>query len=279
MKKLLSFALIILLASVMIIPVSAAVPDGYVSDGLVAFYDADGVAAGTTTWVDLSGNNNDITDVPATDTCKFTGSAYLNTATRVFFPTAVKDALLGDEWTTEMVLGTTTVTGTTWGTYLNSTNDNYSLFYRGNDTSIVLKNNGATPNTRPTYVLSSYTDLENATVTITFKAGGDCIMYINGQQVASANGGVAITPDDFYFGHNDASKSHTTEYKSIRFYSTALTADQVAANYAADIDEGTGDGEDSSKETNPETGDMLIVFVIVAAAASVCAVTVVKIRR
>ncbi|HPE95791.1 MAG TPA: hypothetical protein PLT66_06980, partial [Bacillota bacterium] len=72
-------------------------------------------------------------------------------------------------------------------------------------------------------------------------------------------------------------KSHTTEYKSIRIYSTALTASQVASNYAADTD--VGGGDESVPVQNPETGDMFIVFVIVAAAAAVCAVTVVKVRK
>lgn len=281
MKRIALIALSVLLVAAFSVPSLAASTDGYVSDGLVAFYDAEGIKAGTTTWEDLKGNN-DITDVPASDTCKFTGTAYLNTATKVMFPTAIKDMLLGDEWTTEIVLGATTVTGTTWGTYLNSTNDNYSLFYRGSDKAFVLKNNGASANTRPTAALANgFDDLANTTIAVTFKAGGKAIIYINGAEVASVDAAVAITPDDFYFGHNDASKSHTTEYKAMRFYSKALSASEVASNYAKDTAPATDESKkpDESEQGNVKTGDGFVVFAVIALITAAGTVTVVKARR
>lgn len=55
---------------------------------------------------------------------------YLNTATQVNFPQGIVDLIKGEEFTTEMQLGATQVTGDTWGTYLNAATDAYSLFYR-----------------------------------------------------------------------------------------------------------------------------------------------------
>ena len=104
--------------------------------------------------------------------------------------------------------------------------------------------------------------LDDATITVTFKAGEACIIYINGEKVAEVVPTAAITPDDLYFGHDAAEKSHTTEYKGIRVYSRALTADEVASNYAADNPSGSGD--ESTGEGNPDTGDELIIFVAIA---------------
>lgn len=275
MKKIFALVLVALLISAFTIPAAAApADDGYVTDGLEAFYSADGVAAGSATWEDLSGNGNDITNVPATDSCKFTGDAYLNTATKVMLPTAVKDVLLGSEWTTELALGDVEVTGTTWGTLLNSSNDYYALFYRGSDLMLEFKNGG---NTRPNVALASYNDLDDATITVTFKAGEACIIYINGEKVAEVVPTAAITPDDLYFGHDAAEKSHTTEYKGIRVYSRALTADEVASNYAADNPSGSGD--ESTGEGNPDTGDELIIFVAIALVSLAGVGIVIKIRK
>ena len=59
-----------------------AADESYVTNGLVAFYDAGQQKAGDTTWTDLAGDN-DIADVPNTaGQNEFKDGAYLNTATR-----------------------------------------------------------------------------------------------------------------------------------------------------------------------------------------------------
>ena len=124
-----------------------AADESYVTNGLVAFYDAGQQKAGDTTWTDLAGDN-DIADVPNTaGQNEFKDGAYLNTATQVNFPQGIVDLIKGQEFTTEMQLGATEVTGDRWGTYLNATTDAYSLFYRLSDDAVEFKND---PNKRPT---------------------------------------------------------------------------------------------------------------------------------
>ena len=91
-----------------------AADESYVTNGLVAFYDAGQQKAGDTTWTDLAGDN-DISDVPnAAGQNEFKDGVYLNTATQVNFPQGIVDLIKGQEFTTEMQLGATEVTGDKW---------------------------------------------------------------------------------------------------------------------------------------------------------------------
>lgn len=66
MKKTVSIILAVLLLAGCVAAVGAfAADESYVTDGLVAFYDAGQQKAGDTTWADLAGDN-DIADVPNT---------------------------------------------------------------------------------------------------------------------------------------------------------------------------------------------------------------------
>ena len=281
MKKLLCFALVSVMMLACVLSASAAATDGYVTDGLEAFYDA---AENTeaTTWKDLSGKGNDIVDLPNTDTCKFVDGAYLNTATKVYFPSGIP-AIINekDAWTTEFVFGSIELTGTTWGTLANCNNDYYSLFYGVGLNSIILKNQS---NARPTFALEGgIQDLANKTVSVTFEKGVASKIYIDGVEVASAVPEIALAiGDNFFFGHSDAAKSHTTEYKAMRFYSRALTADEIAKNVAAD--KAVDAPETSEPATTPEvdppaTGDGAMVFAFIALVAMAGVVVVKKNAR
>lgn len=285
MKKILCLALVSVMMLACMLSASAAATDGYVTDGLEAFYDA---ASNTeaTTWKDLSGKGNDIVDLPNTDTCKFVDGAYLNTATKVYFPAGIP-AIINEKasWTTEFVFGDVNVTGTNWGTLANCNNDSYSLFYLVSAGNLVLKNNGSTANPRPTYTLpGGFADLSNKTVSVTFENGVASKLYIDGVEVASAVPAAALTiGDNFFFGHDDATKSHTTEYVAMRFYSRALTADEIAQNVAADKAEDTPAPDTSAPETEPTTppatGDAGMVFALIALVAMAGVVVVKKNAR
>ena len=250
MKKTVSIILAVLLLAGCVAAVGAfAADESYVTDGLVAFYDAGQQKAGDTTWADLAGDN-DIADVPNTaGQNEFKDGVYLNTATQVNFPQGIVDLIKGEEFTTEMQLGATQVTGDTWGTYLNATTDAYSLFYRLSDDAIEFKNG---PDKRPCKQgLGGKDALSDSTITVVFKVGEPSKIYINGELAAEAPSAstAALAIEDYFFGHAAAEKSHNTEYIKFRFYDRALTADEVAQNYAADQAEvvfGDGDGDDAS---------------------------------
>ena len=108
MKKFLSA----LLAAVMMFALLAAIPTAaaatYVTDGLVAMYDgskntASGQDKAATTWADLSGNGNNITDVPKTDACYFSDTAYVLDSVKVEFPGFPSTAWLRATFTVELV--------------------------------------------------------------------------------------------------------------------------------------------------------------------------------
>ena len=295
MKKTVSIILAVLLLAGCVAAVGAfAADESYVTDGLVAFYDAGQQKAGDTTWADLAGDN-DIADVPNTaGQNEFKDGVYLNTATQVNFPQGIVDLIKGEEFTTEMQLGATQVTGDTWGTYLNAATDAYSLFYRLQDDAIEFKNGS---NARPCkQEIGGKDALSDSTITVVFKVGEPSKIYINGE----------LAVEDYFFGHAAAEKSHTTEYIKFRFYDRALTADEVAQNYAADQAEvvfGDGDGDDASSgapvssaapvesstdapvsssaptSSTPSTGDAGIAAFAVLALIALAGVVVVKKAR
>ena len=185
MKKTVSIILAVLLLAGCVAAVGAfAADESYVTDGLVAFYAAGQQKAGDTTWADLAGDN-DIADVPNTaGQNEFKDGVYLNTATQVNFPQGIVDLIKGEEFTTEMQLGATQVTGDTWGTYLNAATDAYSLFYRLQDDAIEFKNGS---NARPCkQEIGGKDALSDSTITVVFKVGEPSKIYINGELAAEA---------------------------------------------------------------------------------------------
>lgn len=281
MKKTLFF----LLASVMLLTcvfsVSASADDPrFVTDGLEAFYHA-AENDDATVWNDLSGNNNNIVDLPNTDSCKFVDGAYLNTNTKIFFPQGVVDVINEkDAWTTEFLFGDVNVTGAMWGTLVNSTNDHYSLYYLVSGSSFWLKNNGpSSANDRPNATLENgFSDLSGKMVTVTFQKGVSCNIYLDGELFASAVPAAAIDVADFFFGHDDANKTHTTEYVSMRFYNRALTEDEIAQNLEA---EGAVESDPvvPDEPITPDTGDVGMIFILVALFALGGTVVVSKAKR
>ena len=285
------------------------VPTAYVRDGLVAWYDGventrDGQDIESVVWHDKAGGY----DLPVehTETNAFEATGFHVRSGKFSFPQGIVDLIKGEEFTTEMQLGATQVTGSTWGTYLNAATDAYSLFYRLQDDAIEFKNGS---NARPCkQEIGGKDALSDSTITVVFKVGEPSKIYINGELAAEAASAAtaALAVEDYFFGHAAAEKSHTTEYIKFRFYDRALTADEVAQNYAADQAEvvfGDGDGDDTSSgapvssaapvesstdapvsssaptSSTPSTGDAGIAAFAVLALIALAGVVVVKKAR
>lgn len=227
-----------------------------VKDGLFAWYDGvdnteNGHDASSTTWYDIAGDN-DVT-VDNNDSNYFTDNAYHLKGTQYNFPEAVMDVINSEEFTVELTLGDLKKIGSTFATFINNSgNDNFSLFWRVSGDFIEFK---ASSNTRPK-ITGGFEYFKNSTVAITFKVGGAICMYVDGVLIGETSATKKIgATGDFYFGHKDASKSHEAEYRSMRFYTRALTAKEVINNSRADgtFDESYVPAPDFSSVQQPKT--------------------------
>ncbi len=230
-------SVIMIITAITMVSVSAKVSHPYITDGLVACYQGnDNTGSGqdtkAKTWADLSGNGNDIKKVVINSTNYFTEDAYVLNTSKTFFPDAIKDTINGNEFTVELVLGKMDSIATEFNTFLNCTNDNFSLFRRVPGDFIEFK---CAANQRPK-VPGGLNYFRKSTVTITYKVGGMVKMYVNGKKIDEKSITTAINADDFWFGHDQTSRNYEAEFLSMRFYSKELTADQVSANYKADLE-------------------------------------------
>lgn len=276
MKKFLSA----LLAAVMMFALLAAIPTAaaatYVTDGLVAMYDgskntASGQDKAATTWADLSGNGNNITDVPKTDACYFSDTAYVLDSVKVDFPAAIDSVVAGDAFTVELRLGALTSKGTGFNTFINCPSDDFSLFRRVDGDFIEFKN---TSNARPK-VAGGLEYFKNSTVSITFTAGGKCTLYVDGVSIGEVDAAAKLpNTADMFFGHDEASRNYTAEFEAMRFYSRALSASEIAANYAADT--ANDSGTDKPADDNPTTSDAAVVVIAAVAAIALAGAVVIK---
>ncbi len=215
-----------------VIPDEPPIEHDYVSEGLVSMY----LGGEGNTWVDVIGPN----DVKLTVNDKNRLSAeglYLDTM-RQFFPQAIVDLVNGDEFTVEMAMKDFTPLGTTYNTFMNSSEDAFALFRQcdGSNDFLMMKWAGKPGQFRPKTENGMLELLsERATLTLTFKVGGDVTIYINGEMVATYTGVDSVMgAGDLYIGHDQASRNFKTIFTSVRFYHVALTADEVAANAAVD---------------------------------------------
>lgn len=210
-------------------PENPVVPD-YVTDGLTALYN--GSSVGKNFWHDLIGEN----DLPVTvnDNNYFTESGLRITGvdgTAHFFPQSIVDVAKSNEFTVEIKLGAFVSVGSAYNTIMNSANDNFALFRNCSNDQFVFKNN---PNTRPTVVGNTVDLINESVITLSFKVGDKCIMYVNGVQVAEAACTGAMDLNNLFIGQPDPVKRYDTTYESIRFYNRALTAEEVLHNAIVD---------------------------------------------
>lgn len=218
-----------------------SVKDMYVTDGLVSLYSgiqntADGYAPDATVWTDLI-SGNDLT-MTINDKNYFTREGFHLNSARNYFPQAIVDLVNGDEFTVEMFLGDLVSLGSAYNTFINSSNDNFSLFRRLSNDVIEFKFAGNTGAERPT-VEDGLNAFANSVVTITYKVGGETVIYVDGVAAASKPVSRSMGAGDLFLGHNEDTRNYETTFRSLRFYNRELTAEEVAANAVID---GVGSG-------------------------------------
>ncbi len=215
-----------------IIPDEPPIEHDYVSEGLVSMY----MGGEGSTWVDVIGPNNVKLTVNA-DNYLAPEGLYLDTI-RQFFPQAIVDLVNGDEFTVEMAMQDFTPLGTTYNTFMNSSDDAFALFRQcdGTNDFLMMKWAGKPGTVRPKTENGISEKLTGSfTLTLTFKVGGSVTLYINGEQVATYEGVDTIMgAGDLYLGHHQTSRNYKALFTSVRFYNVALSADQIAANAAVD---------------------------------------------
>ena len=182
-----------------------AVGNEVVTDGLVAWYDAEnntaaGHDADALVWEDLAGEND--VAVTKNENSYFTADAFLTQNEEFNFPQEVLDTVNGTEFTVELEVGKVDILGTSFATLINSKgNDNFALFIRKTGDFLEFKTNGL------------------------------CVLYVDGialseldvKETCNASG-------PLFFGHTSSEKNHKTEYKSIRFYDRALSESEIQGN-------------------------------------------------
>ncbi|MBP5729657.1 MAG: hypothetical protein J6X19_00490 [Clostridia bacterium] len=235
MKKVLAFVTVaVLLLGLFAVPGFAAEYDNkYVKDGLVALYDGtfntrNGQDLSTDVWEDLSGNGLDIEGIELGDNIYWEADGLHVSACKIILPTELVDDVIDtDEYTVEYFIKDLEVTGTSFATFINSTNDNFALFIRNSDGNIEFKNA-----TNPRPKAGKGVELVNGhTLAVTHKTGGDICIAIDGSILSTTKSSVetnANTP--FFIGHDNASKSYNATIVGLRFYNRVLSADELKAN-------------------------------------------------
>lgn len=206
----------------------------YVSEGLVAYYSGtqstrDGHDKESAKWEDLVGGH-DMT-VKKDDENYFSDDGLRASGVKHYFPDAVVDVINGEEFTVEILLGDFVSLGTNFNTFINSTHDEIALFRRNSENVLELKTTG---NGR-IKIPGCLDLLQNSLVTVTYQQSGKACIYVNGElkgELTTVEG--SLGAGDLFIGHSDGTKTFDTTYRSIRFYSRALTAEEALANAVVD---------------------------------------------
>ncbi len=215
-----------------------AVPDEppieheYVSDGLVSMY----LGGEGSTWIDVIGPHN--VNLTTNDGNYLAAEGLYMDSVRQFFPQAIVDLINGEEFTVEMAMKDFVPLGTTYNTFMNSSDDAFALFRQcdGTNDFLMMKWAGKPAAFRPKTPNGMLELLsEQSTLSLTFKVGGAVTIYINGECVATYDGvDSPMLAGDLYIGHDQGSRNYKTLFTSVRFYDRALTAEEIAANAAVD---------------------------------------------
>lgn len=208
-----------------------AVGNEVVTDGLVAWYDAEnntaaGHDADALVWEDLAGEND--VAVTKNENSYFTADAFLTQKEEFNFPQEVLDTVNGPEFTVELEVGKIDILGTSFATLINSKgNDNFALFIRKDGDFLEFK---SSKNARPK-ITNGESLLENSTIAITFKTNGLCVLYVDGIALSEVDVKETCNASGpLFFGHTSSDKTHKTEYKSMRFYNRALSESEIQNN-------------------------------------------------
>lgn len=209
----------------------------YVTDGLVALFEGyyntrRGQDMNTEIWEDLSGNKYDI-DFSLDETASWAGNGLEISSARIHLPEELLELINGEEFTVEYSINDLVVTGTNFATLLNVLpNDQFALFIRNSNGAIEFKTSPG--NSRPQKAGVGVEKVNNKTIAVTFKLGGKICLYSDGELLSQVDAkGTLEAVSEFFIGHNDPNKSYDATVRSLRFYSRALTAEELAANAQA----------------------------------------------
>ncbi len=214
----------------------AKVSHPYVENGLVTLYSGtlnsrDGHDTAATVWEDLVGENDFTINVD--DKNYFTADGLRANGVKHNLPTPIVDVVNGDAFTVELLFGEFESLGTTFNTFLNSSNDKFALFRRNATNQIEFKFSGNAGDLRHK-IDDGLNLLQNALISVTYEVGGNCYIYVNGELMAEKPSPSVMGADDLYIGHDDPTKTFDTTFKSIRFYDRALSEEEIIANAMAD---------------------------------------------
>ncbi len=206
----------------------------YVADGLVALYSGTqntrgGYDAEASEWEDLVGGHD--MEIKKDSNNYFTEQGLRASMAKHEFPQAVVDTINGESFTIEVLLGDFTSLGSNFNTFISSSDDHFALFRRNSENILELKTLG---NGR-IKIKGGLELLQNSLITIVYTQNSECCIYVNGElagQINTAAG--SLSAGNFFIGHNDSAKTFDTTYRAVRFYSRALSADEVKANAAVD---------------------------------------------
>ncbi len=214
------------------IPDEPPIEHDYVSEGLVSMYQG----GEGKTWIDVIGPHN--VKLTVNDRNYLSDEGLYLDSVRQFFPQAIVDLINGDEFTVEMAMKDFTPLGSTYNTFMNSSDDAFALFRQcdGSNDFLMMKWAGKPATVRPKTENGMLALLSGkSTLTLTFKVGGSVTIYINGEMAATYEGVDSMMgAGDLYIGHDQSSRNFKALFTSVRFYNVALTAEQVAANAAVD---------------------------------------------
>lgn len=215
------------------------IEDIYVQDGLVSLYSGvanteNGYDAAASVWTDRVGEN----DLPMTlnKSNYFTPAGFrvIGPDTTIhMFPQTIVDLVNGQEFTVELHFGDFLEVGEAYGTFLNSANDNFALFRQVGTDQLSFKYAGNVASQRP-FIDDALNLLNNGLISVTYRVGEKCRIYINGTLMTETDSPNAMGADNLFIGQRSAVKTFDSTYKSIRFYNRALTAAEVYANATAD---------------------------------------------
>ncbi len=208
-----------------------AVTDLYASEGLVSLYSGMESGSDGAVWEDLVGDNDLPITVNATN--YLTDEGLRAEGTQHYFPQAIVDLVNGQAFSVEIALGDFTSIGGDFNTFMNSKNDNFALFRRVSNNNLEFKWAGKPGESRPK-AADGLSLLDNGVITVTYKVGGSCCIYVDGALVAKVSCDTAMGADNLFIGHAEANKKYATTYRSIRFYDRELTPAEVKANAMAD---------------------------------------------
>ena len=209
----------------------------HVTDGLVSMYDGvhntkDGQNATSEVWEDLIGDN-DMT-VISNGTSGFNSSGYLLKNNRLTLPKALVGLLGGTEFTVELsVKDFATDSGV--GDIISTSDGSFGLYYDAD--GLQLRVAGVAESISCTKTSNDLSLLQDCSISVTYKVGGECVVYVNGTEqtrVPVNSAAASSTGSELSIGAV-SEKAQEMLYRSMRFYDRALSADEIRQNAIADL--------------------------------------------